>query len=59
MSVRSELITVTDTPPAPTRPAASNATVLQGGLAMASNAQVRLMTSNVQGECHHSVGPVK
>lgn len=46
MSVRSELITVTDTPPAPTRPAASNATVLQGGLATASNAQVRLMTSN-------------
>lgn len=41
MSVRSELTTVTDTPPAPTQPAASNATAHQDGLAMASNAQVR------------------
>lgn len=37
---------MTDMLPAPTQLAASNATVHQGGLATASNAQVRLMTSN-------------
>lgn len=44
MSVRLAPITVTDTPPAPTQLAALNATVLQGGLATASNAQVWLMS---------------
>lgn len=43
MSVRSEHITVTDMLPAPTQLEALNATVLQGGLATASNVQVRLM----------------
>lgn len=41
MSVRLEPITATDMLPAPTRLAASNATVLLGGLAMALNARVR------------------
>lgn len=44
MSARLGPITAPDMLPAPTQLAASNATVLQGGLAMASNAQVRLMT---------------
>lgn len=39
MSVRSEHITVTDKLPAPTQLVASNATVLQDGLVMASNVQ--------------------
>lgn len=40
MSVRLEPITATDMLPAPTQLEVSNATVLQGGLAMALNAQV-------------------
>lgn len=44
MSVRSEPITVTDMRPAPTQLEASNATVLQDGLATASNAQVKSAT---------------